>query len=386
MNTPDITAITQQVLWASFALSVVLGWIAQRSHFCTMGAIADIANMGDWARMRMWVAAMAVAILGFGMMSSWGWVDASKSLYGGSRWLWLSALTGGFLFGFGMVLASGCGLKTLVRVGGGNLKSLVVFLVMGLAAYATLRGITGVLRTETVDRITVVLHTGQDLPSLLLGWWGLGRSQWAAVLAVTVATMLMLWVWASPQGRERGVWGNGAMVGALVVVAWWVSGRLGYLPEDPNTLEEAFVGTSSKRLEALSFVAPMAYSLDWLLFFSDSARVLTMGVVSVAGVVLGSALSAMVSRSFRWEAFRGVDDLTSHLVGAMLMGVGGVTAMGCTVGQGLSGISTLSLGSLTALLGIMGGAWAALCWQQWRIDRPQKVPPRFLKSAIRDDA
>jgi uncharacterized protein len=369
MNPSDIATTTQHVLWATLALSFVLGLVAQRSHFCTMGALGDIANMGDWARMRMWVSAMAIAILGFGLMSWWGWVDASKSLYGGPRWLWLSALTGGLMFGFGMVLASGCGLKTLVRVGGGNLKSLVVFLVMGLAAYATLRGITGVLRTETVDRVAFVLPVAQDLPSLLAWWGGLSRAQWSAATALALATGLMLWVWASPQGREPGVWVYGTVVGTLVVMAWWVSGRLGYVPEDPNTLEEAFLGTNSRRMEALSFVAPMAYSLDWLLFFSDSARVLTMGVVSVAGVVLGAWVSALSSRSFRWEAFRGVDDLASHLLGAVLMGVGGVTAMGCTVGQGLSGISTLSLGSFTALFGIMTGAWMALRWQRWRIER-----------------
>ena len=368
-NIPDVAAITQQVLWASLALSFVLGLVAQRSHFCTMGALGDIANMGDWSRMRMWVAAMAVAVLGFGIMSWWGWVDASKSLYGGTRWLWLSALSGGLMFGFGMVLASGCGLKTLVRIGGGNLKSLVVFLVMGLAAYATLRGITGVLRTETVDRMAVVLPAGQDLPSLLALWGGLSRAQWAAALALALASGLMIWVWASPQGREPGVWGYGALVGALVVLAWWISGRLGYLPEDPSTLEEAFLATNSKRLEALSFVAPVAYSLDWLLFFSDSARVLTIGIISVLGVVLGSCVSALTSRSFRWEAFRGVDDMASHLLGALLMGMGGVTAMGCTVGQGLSGVSTLSLGSFTALFGIMLGAWTALRWQRWRIER-----------------
>jgi len=369
MNPSDIATTTQHVLWATLALSFVLGLVAQRSHFCTMGALGDIANMGDWARMRMWVSAMAIAILGFGLMSWWGWVDASKSLYGGPRWLWLSALTGGLMFGFGMVLASGCGLKTLVRVGGGNLKSLVVFLVMGLAAYATLRGITGVLRTETVDRVAFVLPVAQDLPSLLAWWGGLSRTQWSAATALALATGLMLWVWASPQGREPGVWVYGTVVGTLVVMAWWVSGRLGYVPEDPNTLEEAFLGTNSRRMEALSFVAPMAYSLDWLLFFSDSARVLTMGVVSVAGVVLGAWVSALSSRSFRWEAFRGVDDLASHLLGAVLMGVGGVTAMGCTVGLGLSGISTLSLGSFTALFGIMTGAWMALRWQRWRIER-----------------
>ena len=240
---------------------------------------------------------------------------------------------------------------------------------MGLAAYATLRGITGVLRTETVDRVVLLLPAGQDLPSLFAWWGGFSRAQWAAALALALASGLMLWVWSSPQGREPGVWGYGVLVGVVVVLAWWISGRLGYVPEDPSTLEEAFLATNSKRLEALSFVAPVAYSLDWLLFFSDSARVLTIGVVSVMGVVLGSWVSALSSRSFRWEAFRGVDDLVSHLLGAVLMGVGGVTAMGCTVGQGLSGISTLSLGSFTALFGIMAGAWTALRWQRWRIER-----------------
>ena len=105
MTAPDISAIYQQVLWASLGLSLMLGWVAQRSHFCTMGALGDIANMGDWSRMRMWVTAMAVAIFGFGLMSWWGWVDTAKSLYGGSRWLWLSALTGGLLFGFGLILS-----------------------------------------------------------------------------------------------------------------------------------------------------------------------------------------------------------------------------------------------------------------------------------------
>ena len=155
------------------------------------------------------------------------------------------------------------------------------------------------------------------------------------------------------------------MIGAL----WWVSGRLGHVAEDPATLEEAFLGTNSRRMESLSMVAPVAYTLDWLLFYSDKSKLLTLGIVSVVGVVVGSALAALLGRSFRWEGFGGIEDVANHLAGGLLMGVGGVTALGCTIGQGLSGISTLSLGSFIALAGIVAGALLALRWQNWRLDR-----------------
>ena len=133
MQDINLGAIASQVLWAAFALAVAFGAIAQRTHFCTMGAVADIVNIGDWSRMRMWGLAIGVAMLGFNTMVALGWVDAGKSIYAGPRVIWLSNAAGGLLFGFGMVLASGCGSKTLVRIGGGNLKSVVVFVVLGVA-------------------------------------------------------------------------------------------------------------------------------------------------------------------------------------------------------------------------------------------------------------
>src|SRR5882757_3667822 len=152
----DMKAVATAVLWATFGLSVVFGAITQRTHFCTMGAVSDIVNMGDWARMRMWIMAMGVAMIGFNAMVALGWLDAGNSIYGGPRFMWLSALVGGALFGFGMVLASGCGSKTLVRIGGGNLKSLVVFVVLGVSAFATLKGISAVVRVDTVDKAAVM--------------------------------------------------------------------------------------------------------------------------------------------------------------------------------------------------------------------------------------
>jgi hypothetical protein len=369
MQAIDMGALATQVLWAAFGLSVTFGAIAQRTHFCTMGAVADIVNIGDWSRMRMWALAIGVAMLGFNAMVAAGWVDAGKSIYAAPRLTWLSAIVGGAMFGFGMVLASGCGSKTLVRLGAGNLKSLVVLVVLGVAAFATIKGITGVVRVATVDRVAIELAGGQDLPALAARAFGLAKAQAALALGALLGGGLVAWALARREGRSGNVLLGGAGIGAVVAAMWWVSGRLGYLAEDPNTLQEAFLATNSQRMESLSFVAPIAYSLDWLLFFSDKSKVLTVGIVSTAGVVIGSALWSLVSRSFRWEGFANAEDTANHLVGATLMGVGGVAALGCTVGQGLSGVSTLAIGSFIALASIIGGAVLALRYQVWRIER-----------------
>jgi uncharacterized protein len=368
MNSPDVVALTSHVLWAALALSIAFGAIAQKTHFCTMGAVSDIVNMGDWSRMRMWVLAIAVAMLGFNGMVALGWLDAGKTIYAAPRLSWLSALVGGLLFGFGMVLASGCGSKTLVRVGSGNLKSLVVFLVLGVAAFATIKGIAAVARVATVDQVAVVLPSGQDLPSLLATSFGVAKKSLALWLGGGLAAVLMAWALKSRQGRSADVLLGGLGSGAVVAALWFVSGRWGYLAEHPETLQEAFLATNSQRMESLSFVAPVAYTLDWLLFFSDKSKALTIGIVSVLGVVLGSAAVALATRTFRWEGFANAEDTANHLIGAVLMGVGGVTALGCTVGQGLSGISTLALGSFIALAAIIAGAVLALRYQIWRLE------------------
>jgi uncharacterized membrane protein YedE/YeeE len=312
---------------------------------------------------------MGVAMIGFNAMVALGWVDAAHSLYGGPRFIWLSALVGGTLFGFGMVLASGCGSKTLVRIGGGNLKSLVVFVVLGVSAFATLKGITAVARVATVDTVAITFATGQDLPSLLATRTGVAKPVLAILLGLLIGGGLIAWTVSREEGRSGNNLLAGLGVGAVIVGVWWVTGRLGYVAEDPNTLQEAFVATNSQRMESLSFVAPVAYSLDWLMFFSDKSKLLTVGIVSVAGVVVGSAAYALGSKSFRWEGFRSAEDTGNHIVGAVLMGIGGVTALGCTIGQGLSGLSTLSLTSFVALAAIIAGAVGALRYQVWRIER-----------------
>lgn len=371
MQAPDVATLTQQVLWVAFFIAVAFGAVAQRTHFCTMGAVADVVHLGDWTRARMWAGAIGTAMLGFAALAGGGWIDPAASFYTTPRLLWLSHVLGGLMFGFGMVLGSGCGSKTLVRLGGGNLKSLVVFLVLGLSAYMTLRGVTAVLRVATVDQVAWQLPVGQDLPALLAGPDAALRRQWAGGLGAALGLALWAWVLARREGRSADVLLGALGVGGAVAAMWWASGVLGYLPEHPRTLEPAYLASNSRTLESLSFVAPVAYTLDWLMLFSDRSNLISLGVVSTAGVVLGSAAAALAGRRFRWEGFAGVDDLAQHLVGATLMGVGGVTAVGCTIGQGLSGVSTLSLGSFIALAAILAGAVLALRYQVWRLERSE---------------
>ena len=368
MDISTIKTLTTQVLWAAFTVSVLFGAIAQRTHFCTMGAVSDVVNMGDWTRMRTWGMAVGVAMIGFYLLAVAGLIDPAKTLYASGRLIWLSAVVGGLLFGFGMVLASGCGSKTLIRIGGGNLKAVVVFVVMGVAAFATLKGITAVLRVATVDRVAVEFSGNAALPNWLGNLMGMGSVSAGLILALALGLALIVWALL---GRDFVRFDNllaGFGLGALIVAMWWISGHLGYVVEHPETLQEAFLATNSGRAEALSFVSPVAYTVDWFMFFSDKSKVLTIGIVSVFGVIAGSAIYALATRSFRWEGFRDAEDTASHLVGAVLMGVGGVAAMGCTVGQGLSGLSTLSATSFIAVAAIVAGAVLALKYQVWRIE------------------
>jgi len=369
MELAQFNALHSQVLWAAFAVAAVFGFIAQRTHFCTMGAISDIVNMGDWTRMRMWAMAVGVAAIGFYGMAALGWIDPKQSFYTAGRIVWLSALVGGALFGFGMVLGSGCGSKTLVRIGGGSLKGVVVFLAMGIAAFMTLRGVFAVVRVNTLDRVAFELPAGGALPNWLSSGLGWSAGQAGLVAALVVGGALVIWALASRDFRQANNLLAGVGIGLSVAAMWWVSGRLGFVAEHPETLDAVFLGSNSGRMESLTFTAPMAYTIDWLIFFSDSSKVLTFGVVTVVGVVLGSLVSSLLDRSFRWEGFRSTQDTALHLVGGLLMGVGGVTALGCTIGQGLSGLSTLSLTSLLAVVGIVLGALLGFRFQMWLLER-----------------
>ncbi|WP_298928425.1 YeeE/YedE family protein [uncultured Ramlibacter sp.] len=366
MSDQALAALSTQVLWAAFFVAMAFGAIVQRTGFCTMGGVADVVTMGDWTRLRQWALAAGVAMLGFALMAQAGVIRPGLVLYASNRLIWLSALVGGVLFGFGMVLASGCVSKNLVRIGGGNMKSLVVTLVLGLSAFATLKGLSAVWRSATVDRVAVDFAGNANLAAWAAQATGLAPATAGLTVALLLGGALLAWALA---GREFLCTNNllaGLGVGAAVLAMWWVSGHLGHLAEHPQTLEESFIATNSGRAEALSFVAPVAYTLDWLMYFSDRNKLLTVGMASVFGAIAGSFTMALAQRSFRWEGFGSTGDLGHHLAGAVLMGVGGVTAMGCSIGQGVSGVSTLSATSFIAVAAMVGGAVAALRYQAWR--------------------
>ena len=354
----------------AFALAFVFGAVGNRTHFCTMGAVSDWVAMGDLTRMRMWLLAIAVALLGASTLHLSGLVDLSKSIYPSANFTWLSHLVGGFLFGVGMTLGSGCGSKTLIRVGTGNLKSLVVYVFLGIAAYMTLRGILGAFRVGVLEKATLSLPTGQDLPSLLALATGVSPGVWMASLACAIAAALIAFVYAGRQFRSSFDYTLGGVVTGLVVVGgWYVSGHVGHVAEDPNTLQEAFIATNTGRMEAFSFVSPLAFTLEYLMLWTDKSRVITFGIASAAGVIAGSLAYALATRSFRWEGFRDAEDTAMHVLGGILMGFGGITALGCTIGQGISGLSTLALGSIITFAAIIAGSAATIRWQYWRLTR-----------------
>lgn len=369
-NASNVAAI---VAGSGFALAFAFGAIANRTNFCTMGAISDVVNMGHWGRMRMWLLAIAVAVLGTSALHASGLIDLSKSVYVRPNVTWLSYVLGGLLFGVGMTLASGCGNKTLVRIGGGSLKSIVVLVFLAVAAYMTLKGLFAVWRASWLDPVSLDLGArgvaGQDLASLAAVAFGVERRMALAVLAPVVAATLLAFAFADREFRaSRDHIFGGIAIGLLVVAGWYMTGHLGY-GENPETLEVGYLGTNSRTIESLSFVAPSAYTLELLMLWSDKSLAITFGIAVTLGVVAGSAAYAIATHSFRWEGFTSAEDTGRHVVGGILMGAGGVTAMGCTIGQGITGLSTLALGSILAILSIVAGCWATLKYQYWRLDR-----------------
>jgi uncharacterized membrane protein YedE/YeeE len=358
------------VTGGAFLLAFIFGAVGNKTRFCTMGAVSDWINMGDLGRMRMWLLAIAVALLGSSALHLAGIVDLSKSIYPSPSFTWLSYLVGGFLFGVGMTLGSGCGSKTLIRIGGGSLKSLVVYVFLGIAAYMTLRGIFGAFRAGVLEKAALTLPSGQDLPSLLSSITPLPKGTLVALLAAAIAGAMLVFIYRSKAFRSTSDYTLGGVVTGLVVVGgWYVSGHIGHLAEDPNTLQEAFVATNTGRMESFSFVSPLAFTLEYLMLWTDKSKVITYGIASAAGVIAGSAAYALASRTFRWEGFRDAEDTALHVLGGILMGFGGITALGCTIGQAITGFSTLALGSIMTFIAIVAGAAATMKWQYWRLTR-----------------
>ena len=328
-----------------FALGVIFGATAQRTNFCTMGAISDAVFMGDWNRFRAWMLAIAVAILGSQALHMTGTVDLSASIYLTPNLGWAGAIIGGLLFGFGMTMTGGCGNKTLVRLGAGNLKSLVVALFLGIFAYMTLRGLTGLARVELEGAMNLDLEAAgladQGMPAFL-NLLGVPEEAARWIVIAVVAGGLLWFVLKSAEFRaSKADVAGGVIIGLLVPAAWYVTGVIGFDDFEPTPLA------------SFTFVAPVGEGIQYLMTFTGST--INFGIAVVGGIIAGSFIAAKSSGEFRVEAFTDAGDMARHMVGGSIMGIGGVMALGCTVGQGITGMSTLAMGLVLALGSIIHG-------------------------------
>ena len=369
--------VHHQVLASVFTIAVIMGAVVNKTHFCTMGAVSDWINIGDTGRMRAWVFAMVVALLGVIALEFSGTVNLSGETfppYRSSNFAWPRYVLGGLLFGLGMVLASGCGNKTLVRVGSGNLKSLVVLLIGMVASYLMLwsplyeKAFLPWLQPATINLARYGMPTQQagDVIAGLLGQASSKTNNMA--VALMFAAGMLIFVFRSKDFRSSfdNILG-GAVVGLAIVAGWYLTG--GPLGQSWKDYAEMATDIPSRvQVQSYTFVSPMGDTVRYLL---DPAKfsLINFGVVALVGVIAGSFIYAVITKTFRVEWFASAGDFVNHAIGGALMGIGGVLAMGCTVGQAITGMSTLAVGSMLTFAAIVAGAVATMKYQYWRMMR-----------------
>jgi uncharacterized protein len=362
------------LLWSAFLLAFIMGVVVNKTNFCTMGAVSDMVNMGDYSRFRSWLLAIAVALAGVVVLESAGLmsVDGSFPPYRDNQIIWLENILGGLMFGIGMTLGSGCGNKTLIRIGGGNVKSILVFLVIGLVAFYMNNPFPGTDKTlyselfySWVSPTAISLDNSSDLGSLINAD---NAVQIRLIAGLLICVMLLVYIFRSAEFRQTS--DNilsGLVIGVAVLGAWYISANIniqadgdvyslaGYY-EEWDMLAESDEGKPSVgrplSTQSFTFINPIAQSYGYIASGFKSMH-LTFGLFAVAGVILGSLFWSLVSRSFRIEWFASKADLFTHLIGAVLMGLGGTLALGCTIGQAITGISTLAVGSILTMLAIL---------------------------------
>ncbi len=326
----------ERVLWCALAVGMAFGVVGQLTGFCLNRALRDYHVYRSDSKLRSFLLAMGVAVLGTQSVSMLGLVDLQKSIYLVPSISWLLLPIGAVAFGYGMILANGCGARALVMLGQGNLRSLWVLLCMGISAFITLTGVIAPLRM-TIASATPL--TNGSLASLSP----------STRLWVTAAVGLLLLGFAFWRGRlfhsKRDLAG-GLLVGLLIVAGWLTTGWLGDDEFDPVPVV------------SLTFVAPVGETIQYAMISTGLS--LRFGIVAVLGVYCGSLVISLLRRQFHLHGFTAAGDMLRYMAGGVLMGVGGALASGCSIGQGLTGMSTLSAGSFIATVGIFSGGWLAL--------------------------
>jgi len=310
--------------WLGLAVGSLVGFFVRRARLCSFGAIESALVGHDWRRMKVFGLALAIALAGTQVLAVAGWLDPLRTTYVAARFPWFGVMAGALAFGFGMALVGTCAFGSLIRLGGGDLRSLVALMVFGAVAYAVLRGGLSALRIGIIEQVAVDMPGGKaGMMTALLPGWGLGLA-FAIALGLAAVAVTDRRLWKAPKLMTAGV------VLGLGVVMGWVSA--GVMQDDFD---------NPARIQSLTFVAPVARALFGLMI--GGPNWFDFGVGSVFGVVIGSFAAARRARDFHWEAFDDPLEMRRHLIGAVLMGLGGILAGGCTIGQGLTA------GSLTAV-------------------------------------
>lgn len=392
-------------LWSTFILALILGVVVNKTNFCTMGAVSDWVNMGDTGRFRAWVLAATVALIGVLILETLGRVDLSSTLppYRGSEFQWGRYILGGFLFGIGMTFASGCGNKTLIRIGGGNIKSIFVFAVIAIIAYYMVDPFKELPSTwyqtyfsSWLGQASISLSTPQDLGSIAGNWFGVSALTMRIVLGVVVAAIALRYIFSSSEFRSSG--DNifaGVVVGLIVLLAWYFTSNVAVTTEDGTASMTQFYGewdmvmdseegkpkngSTNLQPQSFTFISPIGQMFGYVGSSFESAF-LTFGVVSVLGVILGSFIWTLITRSFRIEWFNSFKDFYMHMIGAVLMGFGGVLGLGCTVGQAITGVSTLALGSFLVFISIVFGSALTMKIQYYQMVYEEEAT--FVKALL----
>jgi uncharacterized membrane protein YedE/YeeE len=333
------------------AIGALFGAIVYGTNFCTMGSISDIVAFGDYRRFRAWLLAIATATLGAQGLQQAGVVQLSQSMYLTPTFNWLGHVAGGLMFGFGMVFAGGCPSRNLARAGGGDLRSLFTLIVLGIFAYMTIGGLFGPPRAWLEEATAISMaHLGaatQGLDEVVGTLLAIGPSAAGLAATAVVVGAIIAYCFTDQSFRASPIHVlSGFGVGLCVTAGWALTGL-------------AFDELSVKPVApiSLTYVRPTGDALEWLQRFTALGWP-GFGVASVFGAVLGAFVAATAMRRFRITTFSDKGDTIRALIGAASMGVGGVMALGCTIGQGITGLSTLAIGSFLAFAGIVtGGVW-----------------------------
>ncbi|HKJ70615.1 MAG TPA: YeeE/YedE family protein [Gammaproteobacteria bacterium] len=374
-----------------------MGAVANKTNFCTMGAVSDWVNINDTGRFRSWVFAMTVAIAGVLVLSASGFMDPSVTASGSfppyrtPNFSWARYIIGGLLFGIGMTLGSGCSNKTLVRIGGGNLKSVVVLIFLAIGAYLMMFNNTAIrLLQVPLDSVALNLSnamgaSGQSMGDIVGSLTGVSAATMNYVLGVIVVLGLLFWTFKSKDftGRFNNILG-GAVIGLGVVGAWYITaGPMGQQWQQ-ELMFAAQPPVQHASPQSYTFVSPTGDLARWV-SEGFSTSLLSFGLLALAGVILGSLLWGLISRTFRFEWFASWRDAFNHIIGGFLMGIGGVMAMGCTIGQGVTGISTLAVGSFLAFGSIVLGAALTMKVQYYKLVYEEEATfPKALAAGLAD--